>query len=132
MALNKLVVKFQNGEIVKGWTTDFKADKDYFYLRPLEEYGKKPIEIAMPSLKAVFFVKDFIGNKDYKKVRTFNVDLKISQSQRELIIFFKDRENLYVISRIYGKYKLGFFVILDKSIPFSFYFNLLYLSLLPN
>jgi predicted RNA-binding protein len=68
------------------------------------------MEIDFNSLKAVFFVKDFIGDKDHKKVRTFNVDLKITPSQRKLIVNFKDGEHLYCTSHSYGRYKVGFFV----------------------
>jgi len=68
------------------------------------------MEINFDSLKAVFFVKDFIGNKDYKKVRTFNVDFKITPSQRKLIVNFLDGEHLYGTSHTYGRYEIGFFV----------------------
>ncbi len=68
------------------------------------------MEINFSSLKAVFFVKDFIGNKDYKKVRTFDVDFNITPSQRKLIVNFKDGEHLYGTSHSYGRYKVGFFM----------------------
>lgn len=68
------------------------------------------MEINFNFLKAVFFVKDFTGDKDYKKVRTFNVDLKITPSQRKLIVNFLDGEHLYGTSHSYGRYKIGFFV----------------------
>ena len=72
MISNKIVVKFKDGKIIKGWSTDFGPNKEIFHLHPLEEYGKDILEIETSSLKAVFFVKDYKGNKDYKKVRTFN------------------------------------------------------------
>jgi hypothetical protein len=107
----KAVVKYKNGDIIKGWVEDFRPDRELFLLFPLFEYSKKErIEIKYSSLKAVFFVKDFTGNKDYKKVRTFNVDLKITPSQRKLIINFSDGEKLYGTSHTYGRYKVGFFV----------------------
>ena len=112
MALNKIVVKFQNGEIVKGWTTDFNADKEYFYLNPLKEYGEKRLEINISSLKAVFFVKDFIGNKDYKKVRTFEGQPAITPSQRKIIVIFKDGERLYGTYHSFNKNRKGVFVYL--------------------
>jgi len=111
MLKKKAVVKYQNGDIIKGWVEDFRPDRELFLLFPLFEYSKKErIEIKFSSLKAVFFVKDFIGNKDYKKIRTFNVDLKITPSQRKLIVNFSDGENLYGTSHTYGRYKVGFFV----------------------
>ena len=111
MLKKKAVVKYQNGEIIKGWVEDFRPDRESFILFPLIEYSEEErMEIKFSSLKAVFFVKDFIGNKDYIKVRTFNVDLKITPSQRKLIVNFKDGEHLYGTSHNYGRYKVGFFV----------------------
>jgi len=111
MLKKKAVVKYQNGEIIKGWVEDLRPDRESFILYPLIEYSEEEsLEIKFSSLKAVFFVKDFIGDKDYKKVRTFNVDLKITPSQRKLIINFLDGEHLYGTSHSYGRYKVGFFV----------------------
>ena len=104
-------MKYQNGDIIKGWVEEFKPERESFILFPLIEYSEEErIEIKFSPLKAVFFVKDFIGNKDYKKVRTFNVDLKITPSQRKLIINFLDGEHLYGTSHTYGRYGIGFFV----------------------
>ena len=97
MLKKKAVVKYQNGEIIKGWVEAFRPDRESFMFFPLIEFSEEErIEINFDSLKAVFFVKDFIGDKNYKKVRTFNVDLKITPSQRKLIINFSDGEHLYL------------------------------------
>ena len=111
MLKKKAVVKYKNGEIIKGWIEDFRPDRDSFKLFPLIEYSEKErLKIKYDSLKAVFFVKDFIGDKNYKKVRTFNVDIMITPSQRKLIVNFMDGEHLYGTSHSYGRYKVGFFV----------------------
>ena len=111
MLKKKAVVKYKNGEILKGWIEDLRPDRESFILFPLIEYSEEErMEIDFNSLKAVFFVKDFIGDKDHKKVRTFNVDRKITPSQRKLIVNFKDGEHLYGTSHSYGRYKIGFFV----------------------
>ena len=111
MLKKKAVVKHQNGEIIKGWVEDFKPNQDSFILFPLIEYSEEErMEIKFSFLKAVFFVKDFIGDKNYKKVRTFNVDIKITPNQRKLIVNFLDGEHLYGMSHSYGRYKVGFFV----------------------
>jgi len=111
MLKRKAVVKYQNGEIIKGWIEEFKPERESFILFPLIEYSEEgSLEIKFSSLKAVFFVKDFTGDKDYKKVRTFNVDFNITPSQRKLIVNFKDGEHLYGTSHGYGRYKIGFFM----------------------
>ena len=111
MHKKKVVVKYQNGEIIKGWVEDFRLDRESFILFPLIEYSQEErMEINFSALKAVFFVKDFLGDKNYKKVRTFNIDLKITPSQRKLIVNFVDGEHLYGTSHDYGRYKIGFFI----------------------
>lgn len=110
MIANKIVVKFKDGKIVKGWTTDFGPNKEIFHLHPLEEYSKDILEIEISSLKAVFFVKDFKGNKDYKKVRTFDGTHKGIPNQRKIIIIFKDGENFYGTTHSYNPERKGFFV----------------------
>lgn len=110
MVGSKIVVKFKDGNIVKGWTTDFGPNKGIFHLNPIEEYGKNQIEISISSLKVVFFVKDFKGNKKYKKVRTFEGKPKGVPSQRKIIIIFKDDENFYGTCHSYNPERRGFFV----------------------
>ena len=110
MIVNKIVVKFKDGKIVKGCTTDFGPNKEIFHLNPIEEYGKDVIEIEVSSLRAVFFVKDFKGNKNYKKVRTFKGQPKGIPSQRKIIVIFKDGENFYGTCHSYDPDRKGFFV----------------------
>jgi len=110
MTLNKIVVKYKDGKIVKGWSTDFGPNKEIFHLHPLEEYDKDVLEIEVDSLKAVFFVKDYIGNKDYKKVRTFEDAPQGIPSQRKIVIIFKDGENFYGTTHSYDPERKGFFV----------------------
>ncbi len=106
---NKLVVKFKDGKIRKGWSTDFKPYADKFHLHSIEEEGNEILEIEISSLKAVFFVKDFIGNKDYKKVRTFEGQHIGTPSERKVIIIFKDGENFYGTTHSYDPKRQGFF-----------------------
>ena len=111
MLKKKVVVKYKDGKIIKGWVEGFRSDRESFILYPLIEYSEEEmLEIKFSSLKAVFFIKDFTGNKNYKKVRTFDVYLKITPNQRKLIVDFKDGEHLYGTSHGYGRYKVGFFV----------------------
>jgi len=110
----KTVIKYNNGKIVKGYTTDFNPAKDIFHLKLIEEYQDEgqvgQIEIKMNDIKAVFFVKDFQGNKDYQKVRTFNKYDSGSPVQRKIIVIFKDGENFYGTTHSYSPDRIGFFV----------------------
>ena len=111
MIKKKVVIKYKDGKMLKGWVEEFKPQRESFILFPLFEYSKeKNLVINFESLKAVFFVKDFIGKKDYQKVRTFNIDINITPTQRKITVNFLDNERLYGTCLTYGRYKKGFFV----------------------
>ncbi len=111
MAGHKLVVKYKDGRIIKGWVENFKPDRDIFILQPLKEYSdEERLEIKLSELKAIFFVKDFIGNRYYRKVRTFENYPASTPTQRHIIVHFKDGEKLYGTSYSYNPVKSGFFV----------------------
>ncbi|MBA7494928.1 hypothetical protein ES702_05506 [subsurface metagenome] len=110
MIANKIVVKYKNGKIVKGWSTDFGPKKEIFHLHPLEEYGKDVLGIKISSIKAVFFVKNYKGNKDYKKARTFDGFPKGIPTERKIVIIFKDGENFYGTTHSYNPERKGFYV----------------------
>lgn len=64
MQNNKLVIQFKDGSVRKGTTSDFLPNKDRFHFTDLNG-STEAVEID--SLKALFFVKDMEGNKDYKE-----------------------------------------------------------------
>ena len=108
----KVVVKFKDGHVLKGWTVNISPNKEVFYLHKHKEFEDKKdiIEIKLSSLRAVFFVKDHKGNKDYKKVRTFKGKPKVTPSQRKIIVTCKDGEKLYGTTLGYDPNKKGFFI----------------------
>ncbi len=68
MEPSKIVVRYRNGKIVKGFTQNFFPNKPVFHVLPPESAGnKEPLEVPVNQLKAVFFVRDFTGNKDHKE-----------------------------------------------------------------
>ncbi len=72
MLQNKIVVRYQDGRIVKGYTGDFLPTKPAFHLTLIDApRDSKPIEVQMAEVKAVFFVKDFTGNAQRKKAQDF-------------------------------------------------------------
>jgi hypothetical protein len=101
--VDKIVIKFHDGSVMKGEATDFQPENKYFYLRLLEG-GTKRIDIE--ALKAIFFVKDFGGNKDHKKV--YN-DVMPWGGQK-ITVHFTDGEKItgYMSSFSTGRY--GFFM----------------------
>jgi hypothetical protein len=64
MGPNKVVIKFNDGTVKKGSTPDFLPNKACFHLNSQNETVET---IEIEALKAVFFVKDVEGNKDYNE-----------------------------------------------------------------
>lgn len=87
MVPNKVVVKCKDNTVVKGRTTDFFPNKAQFHL---EEINGKISEISLEDLKAVFFVKDFNGNKDHQD----NYNDQIAAGGREIEVLFNDGERV--------------------------------------
>jgi hypothetical protein len=63
--MNRVVVAFLDGRRLKGYVFNFSALKETFRLFPSEPGDQKSgSDVSMKDLKAVFFVKDFAGNRD--------------------------------------------------------------------
>lgn len=104
MELNKVVVKFANGSIQKGKTNDFFPNKKQFHLQLL---NGKIVNIDTGHLKAIFFVKDFEGNKDRKDC----YDDTIIGGGRKIRVLFPDGETIIGFTQGYSTQRLGFFMI---------------------
>ncbi len=111
MARTKLVIKYQDGRIIKGWVENFKSEREIVIIHPLREYSEEEkLEINLNELKAVFFVKDFIGNSNFKKAKSFENYPPSTPTMRHIVVHFKDGEKLYGTSYSYNPNKTGFFV----------------------
>lgn len=104
----KIVVHYRDGRILKGHTRDFfPATKDIFHLS-LVGSSEKPIEINLNELKAVFFVKDFIGRKVHERKKEF-VET-VGAYGRKIIVTFYDGETMYGYTQGYSSGRKGFFL----------------------
>ena len=103
MAPNKGVVKFKDKTMAKGKTNDFFPNKTQFHL---EEINGEIIEISIEVLKAVFFVKDFDGNKDHKK----NYNDQIAAGGRKIKVSFIDGETVVGFTLGYSPDRQGFYM----------------------
>jgi len=65
MERTKVVARYANGKIIKGYTLDFFPNKDRFHVAPIDNPSDKPIEVIVDQLKAVFMVRDFNGDPRY-------------------------------------------------------------------
>ena len=120
MKINKVIVRYKNGEVMKGSTGDFIPNKDVFHLKLLngeplyvniEElkvvHFVKDLEISIEELKAVFIVKSFEGNKDRKDKYTDDMP----GGGRKVQVEFSDGEVLIGYTQDCTTTRHGFFVV---------------------
>ncbi len=108
MTLLKVVARFKDGSVKKGTAQNFSPENVFFHL--LTSSGQTLL-VRMVELKAVFFVKDFLGNKLHKDIN------KISRSNiqvgegRMIKVTFSDDEIIIGYSTDYSPNRQGFFMI---------------------
>ncbi len=105
----KIVARFLHGGIIKGYTQNFFPDQPHFHIRPLaSEIPDELIEVQIKDLKAVFFVRDFLGNRLYREENTLSRGAKIPG--RIVEITFKDKEVMIGSVMDYDPMRPGFFL----------------------
>jgi len=106
--LNKVVVRFLDGKVLKGTTQDFFPNRATFHLLPTE--GGNGIEVRAKQLKAVFFVKDLAGNPSRKDVIGFIAGPGETSQGKKIAVLFKDQELMCGYSLSYLPEREGFFM----------------------
>jgi hypothetical protein len=108
---NKVVARYMDGRVVKGTTIDFLPTRPSFHLVPIGQSGTSisVIEIQVSDLKALFFVKDFIGDPAYDEMKAFNAGTP-TQGRRMQVVF-KDDEMLVGTTTGYQPERSGFFLV---------------------
>jgi Family of unknown function (DUF6982) len=105
----KVVVRYADGKVIKGYTQDFFPNKDRFHLQPQQKStGQDTEQVLVKDLKAIFFVRDFGGNPTYDERRQF-ADSDKPQG-RKMEILFKDGEKLVGSTLGYEPNRPGFFI----------------------
>ncbi len=103
----KVVIRFADGKIVKGYTNDFFPKKPAFHVG--SGPSDKGIQVSVQDLKAVFFVRDFEGNPDYDESMAFPEGRSVQG--RKVQVTFKDGETLTGAVLGYDPNRPGFFMI---------------------
>ena len=107
--MNKIVARYADGRTIKGTTVDFFPTKDLFHVNISDENGPRLAEVSVKDLKALFFVKDFAGRPERRKVNEF--DPSRPAPGRKLKVVFKDGEILVGTTTGYQPGRPGFFVV---------------------
>jgi len=103
MEANKVVVKFKDQKMMKGTTSDFFPNKNQFHLDVMNE---EVLNIQVEDLKAIFFVKDYAGNKDRQKAY---VD-ELTGTGRKMQVDFSDGESIIGYTLGYSPDRQGFYL----------------------
>jgi hypothetical protein len=111
MAIHKVVVRFQDGRLLKGSTADFVPNKDILHLSPADAPpGAKPVEVRFAEVKALFFVRDFAGKPRPQK-DPIELQPPPPGAGRGIRVMFRDGEILVGTTHGYQPGRLGFFVV---------------------
>jgi hypothetical protein len=102
-------VRYADGRTVKGYTQDFFSNKSLFHLQLFDsDPMNERTEILLKDLKAVFFVRDFKGNPEYKESKFFTEEKR--PAGRMVEVTFKDGEVLVGATLGYDPKRSGFFL----------------------
>jgi hypothetical protein len=105
----KIVVRYTDGRTLKGYTHNFLPNKPSFHVRPFDAANiNESAEIQINDLKAVFFVRDFSGNPDYKENKQLPEGKK--PPGRMVEVTFKDGEIMIGSTMGYDSQRPGFFI----------------------
>jgi len=109
MEPSKIVMRYVDGRVLKGYTQNFAPDKPTFHLyKGNPETSPKRIQVSMKELKAIFFVRDFLGNPKSKEPKKIPDRLKVFG--RKVEVTFKDQEVLVGSILDYEAQERGFFL----------------------
>ncbi len=86
----KIVVHTKGGTIHKGVTHDFEPGQEAFHVLPAEG-GGVPMRLQLEDLKALFWVKTYIGNRHFVASRRFEEVVV----QKRAILTFRDGEEIW-------------------------------------
>jgi len=103
---NKVVAHLKDGRIHKGITHDFDPEGRAFHILPAEG-GGVPIRLLIEEMKALFYVKDWLGNREFVAQRGFE---RAEESGRRVIVTFADGETVYGVVGRFDEKTQGFFL----------------------
>jgi hypothetical protein len=111
----KVVLRFLDGRVVKGYTQDFNQTRPSFHFQrnTPENSSNNSILIEVKDLKALFFVKTFEGDKEYDERKQFIIG-ELAQG-RKVEVTFVDGEIIQGSTVGYDPQRPGFFLLpVDK------------------
>jgi hypothetical protein len=103
MIRSKIVARYNDNRVVKGYSNNFFPNKLFFHIESTDGDSHR---IEMDDLKAVFFTKDFDGNKE----RQDDYSDEVRGAGRKMKVEFNDGEVVIGYSLAYSADRQGFFL----------------------
>ena len=103
----KIIARYLDGKMIKGFTQDFSPNKPAFHIFPLDAPNES-VEILLKELKAIFFVRDFAGRPEYDERKHFTPEDR--PSGRIVEVTFIDGEVMVGATVAYDPKRPGFFI----------------------
>jgi len=105
----KVIMRYTDGRLIKGYTNDFSPNKTQFHVRSIDSSPTDMgVEVQIRDLKAVFFVKDFAGNPEYHEKKDFSGSQQAVG--RKMEVTFKDGEVMVGSTMGHDPKRPGFFL----------------------
>jgi hypothetical protein len=101
----KVVARFRDGRLVRGYTADFHPSKPQLHLSA-EPHSNDTLFLHLSQLKALFFVRDFAGDQ----MRVDRQEFGLAPQGRKVAVTFNDGEILLGSTLGYRGEGNGFFV----------------------
>lgn len=107
-AWQKIVARYADGQLLKGYTPDFHGSKSQFSVWPARDAAPhERVVVPLARLKAVFFVRAFGGDPDYIEQKVF----ESAGHGRRIEVTLLDGEVLVGTTLNYGAGGTGFFMV---------------------
>ncbi len=107
-AWQKIVARYTDGQLLKGYTPDFHGSKSQFSVWPARDAAPhEQVVVPLARLKAVFFVREFGGDPDYIEQKVFEA----AGHGRRIEVTQLDGEVLVGTTLNYGAGGTGFFIV---------------------
>jgi hypothetical protein len=109
-SVHRVIARFQDGQLLKGHTSDFLPGKEHFHLLPTDSCpGTPPTQIRVTDLKGVFFVRRLDGNPAFDERNAFD-PTNITPGRRVRVVF-NDGEVMLGLTQGYHPARTGFFLL---------------------
>jgi hypothetical protein len=106
--MQKVVARYLDGRVVKGVSADVSAAKPRCHVTTPDQ---GVVEVALADLKALFFVKDLVGDREHQDSRAVDPDDPRARGASRLEIRFLDGEVMVALASSYSDARRFFFVV---------------------